>query len=467
MFRTRQIYLAILMLTMSACVPCQAGADNPRFTPLVRAVENCREFVVNIHTEKDAVDSQDSRFFTPKSRRVSGMGTGIVVDERGYIVTNYHVIHEVDTITVTLKDGETLSARTVSFDRKHDMAIIQINASRPLQVMPIGTSSDIRLAEQVFAVGNAFGYEYSVTAGIVSALGRDVEVDETQSYENLIQTDASINPGNSGGPLLNVMGEVIGINVAIRAGAQRIGFAIPIDDARLTISRLLSAERLDGVAHGLLGRDIKTPDEKKLVVAEVAPGSAAASCGIEKGDTVRTVRGITIHDTADWERCLLGMPVGSVLDVDVTRDGEPVSLKLTVGVGNSRTAAVAANTQTTAQPVSAARTAVPSNESVRARARRLFGINLANLNQRDRNSINGRFNGGMKVISVSNGSPAERYGVQVGDILLGLDGFETLNDRSLEYILQDARLQNLKSVKFQVFRRNQSLVGHMVPNGTK
>ena len=171
MFRTRQIYLAILMLTMSACVPCQAGADNPRFTPLVRAVENCREFVVNIHTEKDAADSQDSRFFTPKSRRVSGMGTGIVVDERGYIVTNYHVIHEVDTITVTLKDGETLSARTVSFDRKHDMAIIQINASRPLQVMPIGTSSDIRLAEQVFAVGNAFGYEYSVTAGIVSALG--------------------------------------------------------------------------------------------------------------------------------------------------------------------------------------------------------------------------------------------------------------------------------------------------------
>lgn len=463
MFRTRQRHLAIFVLTLSACLPSQAGTDNPRFTPLVRAVESCRSFVVNIHTEKDAAEAADSRFFTPRSRRVSGMGTGIVVDERGYIVTNYHVIHEVDTITVTLDDGETLSARTVSFDRKHDMAIIQVQASGPLQVMPIGTSSDLRLAEQVFAVGNAFGYEYSVTAGIVSALGRDVEVDETQSYENLIQTDASINPGNSGGPLLNVVGEVIGINVAIRAGAQRIGFAIPIDDARKTISRLLSAERLDGVAHGLFGQDIKTPEEKKLVVTDVAPGSAAAACGIVKGDTVQKVRGITVLDAADWERGLLGMPVGSELDVDVLRNGEPVSLKLTVGVGNSAAKSVAAADNTQTRTVSSVRPANPSPESVRTRAKRLFGVSLANLNQRDRNTINGRFNGGMKVVSVANGSPAERYGIQVGDILLGLDGFETLNDRSLAYILQDARLRSLKTVKFQVFRRNQSLVGHMVP----
>lgn len=461
MFRTRQITLAILVLTMSA-FSCQAGVDNPRFTPLVHAVESCREFVVNIHTEKNAAEASDARFFGTKSRRVSGMGTGIVVDERGYIVTNYHVIHEVDKITVTLDDGETLSARTVSFDRKHDMAIIQVRASRPLKVMPIGTSSDIRLAEQVFAVGNAFGYEYSVTAGIVSALGRDVEVDETQAYENLIQTDASINPGNSGGPLLNVVGEVIGINVAIRAGAQRIGFAIPIDDARKTISRLLSAERLDGVAHGLFGRDVKTPEEKKLIVTSVTPGSAAAACGIQKGDTVTSVRGITIRDGADWERSLLGMTVGSVLDVDVNRNGKPMSLKLTVGVGNSRAAATAATSAANTKTVSAAKSVRPQNESVRAKARRLFGISLANLNQRDRGSLSGRFNGGMKVVSVANGSLAEKYGIHVGDILLGLYGFETLNDHSLAYILQEGRLQNVKEVKFQVFRANQSLVGHMI-----
>ena len=148
----------------------------------------------------------------------------------------------------------------------------------------------MRLAEQVFAVGNAFGYEYTVTSGIVSALGRDVEVDETQAYENLIQTDASINPGNSGGPLLNLNGDVIGINVAIRAGAQRIGFAIPIDDARKTISRLLSTERLNGISHGLFGTDVKTPNNKHLLVDNVITGSAADRCGLKPGDVVASVR---------------------------------------------------------------------------------------------------------------------------------------------------------------------------------
>jgi len=164
----------------------------------------------------------------------------------------------------------------------------------------------------------------------------------------------------------------------------------------------------------------------------------------------------------------VGEPIGFVLIPASTVstsacNGAPVSLKLTVGVGNSTARSVAAADNTQTRTVSSVRPSSPSPESVRARAKRRFGVNLANLNQRDRNTINGRFNGGMKVVSVANGSPAERYGIQVGDILLGLDGFETLNDRSLAYILQDARLQNLKTVKFQVFRRNQSLVGHMVP----
>ena len=236
--------------------------QDPRDTPLVKAVKKCQDCVVNIHTEKSGVEDTDTRFFTAKPRKVTGMGTGIVVDERGYIVTNYHVIQNVDVITVTLHNGETLLARPVSFDRKQDMAIIQVKASSPLSVMSMGTSTDVQLAEQVFAVGNPFGYGHTVTSGIVSALGRDVEVDETQAYENLIQTDASINPGNSGGPLLNLLGEVIGINVAIRAGAQRIGFAIPIDDARRTVARLLSTERLNRVSHGVYANDVKSPKTK-------------------------------------------------------------------------------------------------------------------------------------------------------------------------------------------------------------
>ncbi|GAB5439777.1 MAG: trypsin-like peptidase domain-containing protein [Fuerstiella sp.] len=430
-------------------------------TPLVQAVKRCEDYVVNIHTEKDGVDEGESRFFTPRSRRVTGMGTGIVVDERGYIVTNYHVIHDVDQITVTLKNGELLEARPVSFDRRKDMAIIQVNPQSPLQVMDMGVSSEVMLAEQVFAVGNAFGYEHTVTAGIVSALGRDVEVDETQSYENLIQTDASINPGNSGGPLLNVLGEVIGINVAIRAGAQRIGFAIPIDDARRTVARLLSTERLDGIAHGVFATDEQEGELKKLVVEDIAPGSAAALAGLRKGDTISSVRGVRIEDNADLERSLLGMPVGKRLPVEVIRDGESMDLTFTVGVGNGATVASRTAQSNTVKTVSRADTQ-PQLSSIRRKALDLLGVQLRELTSQERRSIGNRYRGGLTIVEVTSGSPAAVHGIQKGDVLLGLDGFETLNDRNLTFILQDGRLRKLKSLSFQIFRRNEgALVGQL------
>ena len=445
---------------MVLCRP-SAGAD-PRITPLVQAVQLCQESVVNIHTEKNGVEDGESRFFSPRNRRITGMGTGIVVDERGYIVTNYHVVHEVDQITVTLRGGDVLDARTVSFDRKRDMAIIHVKAPRPLKVMDIGISSDVLLAEQVFAVGNAFGYEHTVTAGIVSALGRDVEVDETQAYENLIQTDASINPGNSGGPLLNVLGEVIGINVAIRAGAQRIGFAIPIDDARKTVARLMSTERLNGVSHGVFSSDVREDGEKKLVVKEVTPGSAGALCGLRKGDTVNRVRGVKIYDGADWERSLLDIPVGQKLPVEVTRDGEPLTLSLTVGMGSS-SQPVAATPPSATRTVSAAVSGTSDTSDltpVRRKALQTFGLRLVTLNSQQRRIISSRYNGGLQIEEVAAGSRAERHGIRKGDILLGLDGFETLNDRNLNFILQDSRLRKLRSLSFQIYRQGQgALVG--------
>ncbi len=430
------------------------------------------ESVVNIHTEKAAPVNKESRFFTPKSRRISGMGTGIVVDERGFIVTNYHVIHDVDQITVTLKNGETLSARKVSFDRKHDMAIIRVDASEPLTVMPLGTSCDVMLAEKVFAVGNAFGYEHTITSGIVSAIGRDVEVDETQSYENLIQTDASINPGNSGGPLLNVNGHVIGINVAIRAGAQRIGFALPIDDARRTIARLLSTERLRGISHGVFATDVKTPTDQQLVIDEVIAGSAADICGMQQGDVIREVRGIQVHDNADWERGLLDIPVGTVLDVSIVRDDQASTLPFTVGVGKSVPAAVAEQytdglaVQTVASPnkTKGAQDAAGIHNKVAS----MLGIRLGALSTHDRNIIGRRYKGGMKVVSADKGGLAARHGIRRGDILLGLDGYETLDDRNLQFILLESRVKTLKEISFQIYRHHQgALVGSMDLTATR
>lgn len=465
MLSIRPRFVAVVLLTVAtATMSAPARSNDPRITPLVLAVQACQESVVNINTEKNGVKDTESRFFTPKVHRISGMGTGIVVDERGYIVTNYHVIHEVDEITVTLRNGETLKARAVSFDRKKDMAIIHVNASSPLTVMDMGTSSDVRLAEQVFAVGNAFGYEHTVTAGIVSALSRDVEVDETQSYENLIQTDASINPGNSGGPLLNVKGEVIGVNVAIRAGAQRIGFAIPIDDARVTVARLLSTERLNRVSHGLFGSDVKTPEEQKLVVDSVIAGSAADLSGIRRGDTVKSVRDVEVHDAADWERGLLDIPVGQVMDVQVERAGELVDLRFTVGVGQAAVAKTpgTASTGTPVKTVANSTTAAPAAQlSVREKALALFGFQLVNLNAHESNLLKGKYNGGLRVLKITRGSIADRHGIRPGDLLLGLDLYETVDDHNLAFILEDKRLRSLSEIKFTIYRNTEALEGTM------
>ncbi|MEZ6122727.1 MAG: trypsin-like peptidase domain-containing protein [Planctomycetaceae bacterium] len=470
MYFFSQRLVAIVLLTASVATaadstPATSSDNDPRRTPLVRAVQQCQSSVVNIHTEKNGVDEGDSRFFTPKPRRISGMGTGIVVDERGYILTNYHVIHEVDVITVTLKNGETLSGTPVSFDRKKDMAIIRVNASTPLSVMEIGTSSDVMLAEQVFAVGNAFGYEHTVTAGIVSALGRDVEVDETQSYENLIQTDASINPGNSGGPLLNLRGELIGVNVAIRAGAQRIGFAIPIDDARKTVARLLSTERLNRLSHGVFATDVKKPDDHRLVIDQITDGSPAALCGLQQGDVIRTVRGITVHDNADWERGLLDIPSGQVVNVEVDRAGQSLSLPFTVGSGTS-VAAASPPKDHPSVPVqtvssSAVRSPAGTLSAIRQRALDVFGLQLTELSPRDVQLIKGRYRGGLMVQQVTKGSLAEQQGIRSGDMLLGLDGFETLDDHSLTFILDQPRLKTLTDLKFTIFRQNEALEGFM------
>ncbi len=449
-------------------------AGDARDTPLVRAVQQSRKSVVNIHTERMSTEEKDSKYFSSKPRKVTGMGTGVVIDERGYIVTNYHVIQDVDVITVTLDGGSSYEGRPVSYDRKHDLAIIKVTATEQLTVMKMGTSSDLMLGETVYAVGNAFGYEHTVTCGIVSQLHRDVEVDETQSYENLIQTDASINPGNSGGPLINLNGEVIGINVAIRSGAQRIGFAIPIDDARRTIARLMSVERLNGVPHGLATRDIKSPEEKKLIVEQVTAESAADMSGIKAGDVILSVRGITVLDGTDLERSLLDLPRGKVVDVIVEREGREQTLQLTVGAGKPTGLPVAAVSQpsdvrsadiakVTAEVPKVTTNAVSDAEqNVMRRAWDLLGLRLENLNESERVEIAGkafpgerkpvRYNGGLRVVSVRSGSVASRF-INEGDILLGLDGFETLGPTNISYILRDARVSSAAPMKCQILRK--------------
>ena len=207
---------------------CTMGMTE-RNTPIVQAIQKAESAVVNIQGNKTITNSSASG--QPTRQEVNGMGTGVIIDRRGYIVTNYHVVDDVARIEVTLADGTTAIAKLINYDPVTDLALIKIKTDRDLPVIRVGASESLLRGETVIAIGNPFGYQNSVTVGIISALHRDIPVNGSQQYNDLIQTNADINPGNSGGPLLNIDGEVIGINVAVRVGAQGIGFAIPMDTA--------------------------------------------------------------------------------------------------------------------------------------------------------------------------------------------------------------------------------------------
>ncbi|HEY8505252.1 MAG TPA: trypsin-like peptidase domain-containing protein, partial [Gemmataceae bacterium] len=201
--------------------PALARAENARLTRAVRIFREAREAVVNIHSERtiNAPVPDEPWTFGPAQQRVNGMGTGIVLDPRGYILTNFHVVEDVSLLRVRLADGTTLPARVIARDPSEDLAVMKIDVKKPLPTIPFGTSADLMQGEPVIAIGNAYGYEHTLSEGIISALNRDVTLNKDLSYKALIQTNASINPGNSGGPMLNAYGELIGVNVAIRAGA--------------------------------------------------------------------------------------------------------------------------------------------------------------------------------------------------------------------------------------------------------
>jgi len=427
-----------------------AFATELRMTPAVKAIQKAMPSVVNIHSEKPAEDS-DSHL-TGKDRKINGMGTGIIVDERGYIVTNHHVVAGVETLRATLSDGSTYTARVISYDKKHDLAIIKVDATKPLTVMPLGTSSDLMLGETVFAIGNAFGYENTATQGLVSALKRDVEVNEKQGYKNLIQTDASINPGNSGGPLINMDGDVIGINVAIRAGAQRIGFAIPMDDARRIIAELLSCERLAQTYHGTILTDVKKGEQRFVRVEGLKANSPAEQSGLRVGDVVTKVGAIPVVDATDFERACLGRPAGEKVEVTLKRGDkvETTTMMLATLAGGRRTG-------DSNQGIVRAQ----SEDATHDKAFRMMGIRISPVSEAEKRQLGDKYRGGMKVTEVKAQSNAAQNGIRVGDVLVGLHVWETVTYDNINYVLDHQQLHTFNPLKFYILRGSETLYGHL------
>jgi serine protease Do len=407
---------------------------------VVDVYERVKGSVVNIHSERTVATPNDDPFRQPvQPQRVNGMGTGIVLDPRGYILTNYHVVDDVHSLRVRLQDGSPYAARVIAVDKEADLAMIKIDPARPLPVISFGTSTDLMVGESVIAIGNAYGYEHSVTDGRVSFKGRDVSLNKDTGYKGLIQTSAPINPGNSGGPLLNVMGEVVGVNVAIRAGAQNIGFALPIDFVISHASDMLAGRRRSGIRHGLIVQDrvsreaVESPARRAVVVEGVEPGSPAATAGVKPGDVIEQVDDVTVVTSIDLERGLLEKGAGSRIPLKIQRDKTSKDLELVLSV--------AAVVKVSSSPL-------PTTDLVW----RKLGVKLNPVGAEMVAKANPQLHGGLLVTDVLVGSAAANAGIQKGDILVGLHLWETLNADNVAYVLNHKDFATFQPLQFYLSR---------------
>ncbi len=306
-----------------------------RVTPAVRVFRDASPAVVNLSTTKIVTVQRsfggglfDDMFDFPMLRqprqfKTQSVGSGFLIHRDGYLVTNAHVVDRAAEVKVTFADGTVLDAEEVAIDRTHDLAVLKLNARRSLPHLKLGRSDDLMPGETVVAIGNPLGLQHTVTTGVISALDRVLHFDNATDYKGLIQTDASINPGNSGGPLLNVLGELIGINTAIRGDAQNIGFAIPVDRLTELLPVMLDVERLKQAEFGIHfnGKPQRT-GVKGVLVERVDPDSPAEKAGIKPGDLVTSIDNQPTPDFMQAFSLLDRTPIGQSMKIDIVRAGD-------------------------------------------------------------------------------------------------------------------------------------------------
>ena len=344
----RQSYaVAAFLLTALLSSPAARGQDAPatrsslRETPIVKAVRKAKPSVVTLKVVRRSAYS---------SREI--VGSGIVIDERGYAVTNRHVVSgQPEAIKAVLFDNTECAAQVLIEDARHDLAILKLLTAKKLPVVTFAPSSDLMEGETVIAIGHPYGYTNTVSTGIVSALGREITMPTGEKLTGLIQVTAAINPGNSGGPLLNIYGDLIGINVAMRDGAQGISFALNADMVQGVLASHLSAANISRVDHGLACREALVPTTeapRQQVVVE-----SAAQSTLKRGDVIRSVGHLAVTNRFDLERSLWGFKPGESVAARVVRDGKETQVTLTLGAGRVAAADTTPRTggAATARPV--------------------------------------------------------------------------------------------------------------------
>lgn len=443
--------------------PANEGKNGviPSFSGIVKQL---RPAVVNVFTTKVIQQrgygfpffEEFEQFFGPQFRRrlperkykQNSLGSGFIITEDGYILTNNHVVEGMDEIKVKLTDDEEFTAKIIGRDPKIDVALIKIDVKKKLPVVVLGDSDKLEIGDWVVAIGNPFGLGHTVTAGIVSAKGRHGIIQG--SYEDFIQTDAAINPGNSGGPLINLRGEVIGINSAIFSpqgafgtpGNIGIGFAIPIDMAKTVLSQLKETGK---VIRGWLGVMIQpiTPEIAEALnleshvgalIADVTNGSPAEKSGLQRGDIIIEFDGKKIDDYHNLPPIVAGTPVGKKVKVKIIREGKTKELIINVAEMPPEVSGEVTTEETASEEV---------------------GISVSDITDELAQHYNIREKEGVIVTDVTAGSMADMAGIQIGDIIVEVNKKQIKNTK--EFHKELLKIGKGKSVLFLIKRGNSTI----------
>ncbi len=384
-----------------------------------------------------------------KTEKASALGSGFIVDPAGYVVTNNHVVGEADSITVKLSDGESYPAKLVGRDEKTDLAVLKVDAPRPLPAVPWGDSDKARVGDWVLAVGNPFGLGGSVTAGIVSARGRDIQ---SGPFDDFLQLDAPINRGNSGGPSFNADGQVIGINTAIYSpsgGSVGIGFAIPSNLAKPVVEQLKANGKIERGWLGVqiqpltkeLGEGVGLPDDKGALVAQVTEDSPAARAGLKAGDVILAVNDKPVVAVKDLTRLIASEKPGQTPTLSVWRDGKAVPLSVTI-----------AQAPGAEQVVADAGTGPEA-----AKGQPNLGLQLAQLTpeMRQRLGVDAKVKG-VVITGVRDDSNAAEQGLRAGDVITQVGREQVSSPKQVIEKVKEARTAGQQAVMLLINRGDGS-----------
>jgi Do/DeqQ family serine protease len=428
-----------LWLTIS---PESSAHELDRETAVVRAVRTVSPAVVNIsaayeirkHTSPFSGFGLDpffeeffKDFFDPRFERrqqYTSLGSGVIIDgHKGLILTNTHVVQQTGTIKVVLQDEREFEAKIVGADPDSDLAVLKIDSADPLPSITMGNSDDLMIGETVIAIGNPFGFSHTVTTGVISALNRSIRT-EDRVYHDFIQIDASINPGNSGGPLLNINGDLIGINTAIYAKAQGIGFAIPIGKARKIISDLIQYGEVIQAWIGIVVQEIdeklaqylKIPNEKGVIIKAVEPQSPARKAGLQEGDVILAIGAKKITSVGDYESITKNLAAGDTLTAVISRNGQ--------------------------KQQAVVKTEVFPLELAGDLAYRLLGIRVEDLSEGNRLRFRIIANEGAVIFEISNSSQLAQIGARPGDVIRQIDDYPIHNSEDFKKAVVKYRRKN-------------------------